>query len=534
MKKRIICVIALLTALCLLFSGCSLDIPSSIKAMLSQYVPVSFSEMEYTRPDIDALERALEDTIACATEDDFSELERALMNYSYLYRSYSTNYALATIYYYTDMTDIYWTDEYNACLGMSSQADGGLDRLMYALADSPHRETLETDEYYGEGYFDDYEGESLWDETFTALMDEEAEILSEYYLLAAEWNFASDENAYAAYAQKMCENYVRLAAKRKEIAECAGYDSYEEFAFVHSYARDYTTEQVENYFAQVQSELVPLYRNLLTNGISDVYLSEQTEKETFSYVEKMASAMGGTIQEAFELLRECGLYDISYGENKYDASFEIYLSEYDEPYVFLNPTGSDQDSLTFAHEFGHFCNDYASYGSVSNVDVAETFSQAMEYLSLFYAENTEMLQKIKMIDSLCVYVEQSAYADFEHRIYALDAKDLTTQRVYEIYSQINADYGFDLYGATETDFIYIPHLYMSPCYVFSYVVSNDVAMQFYEMEAAQSGSGLSCYLSQLDTMAISLTEFIEEAQLENPLEENRLETVRTLFEAILA
>ena len=91
----------------------------------------------------------------------------------------------------------------------------------------------------------------------------------------------------------------------------------------------------------------------------------------------MAENMGGLVQEAFVLMEGSGLYNISYGQNKYDASFEVYLTLYSEPYVFLNPTQSDYDFLSFAHEFVHFCNDYASYGSGATVDVAEFFSQGM-------------------------------------------------------------------------------------------------------------------------------------------------------------
>ena len=49
--------------------------------------------------------------------------------------------------------------------------DAGLQELYRALAQSPAREELE--EYFGEGFFDSYENEeTLWDESFTALLEE--------------------------------------------------------------------------------------------------------------------------------------------------------------------------------------------------------------------------------------------------------------------------------------------------------------------------------------------------------------------------
>lgn len=533
MKHWKIRLLAVFVALCLLLSGCNIRIPSYLRGLLSEFVPVNFSDMEYTRPDMDALSEALEEAMTAAEQSSFRTLERALLKYSLLFREFSTNYALANIYYSTDMTDIYWTQEYNTCLEMSSEASAGLDRLMYALADSEHRETLETDEYYGEGYFDDYEGESIWDDTFTAMMDEEAEILAEYYELSAE-SVALDETAYyETYAPAMCDIYVRLVALRQQIAQYAGYDGYAEFAYDFYYSRDYTPEQERQYLSRVREEIAPIYRDLVTNGVSGLYLYQRTEDETFSYVENMASAMGGTVLEAFELLKEAGLYNITYSENKYDASFEVFLSAYGEPYVFLNPEGSDRDYLTFAHEFGHFCNDYASYGSSASVDVAEIFSQGMEYLSLFYADAPDNLAKIKMVDSLCVYVEQSAYADFEQRVYALDAEELTREKVFSVFAEVSADYGFDLFGMDSRDFVGIPHFFTNPFYVFSYVVSNDAAMQFYQMEQKQAGDGLAHYMAQLDTQETSFLAFLESAQLESPFAEGRLQSVRDTFRSIL-
>ncbi len=518
-------------AICLLLSGC--EIPASVRGLFSQFLPVSFSEMEYTRPDLDALNEALENVMACVDQPSFRKLERALLKYSMIFREFSTNYALANIYYCKDMTDIYWSEEYNICLEMTADAEAGLDQLMYALAASEHREKLETEEYYGEGYFDDYEGESLWDDTFTELMNEESEILAEYYTLSAESVGLDDAAYYNEHVPAMCDVYTRLVALRQEIATYAGYDGYPDFAYDFYYSRDYTPAQERAYLEDVRTELVPIYRDLLMYGVSGLYLYDRTEEETYAYVEQMAQAMGGTVLEAFELMAEQGLYDITYSENKYNSSFEIFLSAYGEPYVFLNPQGTDNDALTFAHEFGHFCNDYASYGSGVSVDVAEVFSQGMEYLSLFYAEQSDVITKLKMVDSLCVYVEQSAYADFEQRVYALKGSDITSENILDAFESVITDYGFDLFGMESSRFVEVPHFFTNPCYIFSYVVSNDAAMQFYQMEAQTQGDGLAHYTAQLDTLEYEFLAFIEAADLESPFDEGRIEAVRDTFRSIL-
>ena len=533
MKRWRLRLLALVLALAMMLSGCSLEVPASVRRLLAQYVPVKYEDMEYVRPDITELENALDAVLESAQQPDFDQLELDLYTYMYLYQDFYTNYCLADIRYCTDMTDIYWTGEYNYCLELCAQVDAGIDQLMYTLADSPHRATLETDEYYGEGYFDAYEGESIWDETFTALMDQESALLAEYYDLSAQGLELSDEEYYDIYAPQMCEIYVKLVALRQEIAAYAGYDSYPAFAYDFYYYRDYTPEQERAYLEQVRQELVPIYKKLYTYGVSGIRLYACTEEDTFAYVEQLAQALGGTVWESFELLRDCGLYDITYSENKYDASFEVFLSSYGEPFIFLNPTGSEYDNLTFAHEFGHFCNDYATYGGIASIDVAEVFSQGMEYLSLFYVDGNDSLAKYKMVDSLCVYVEQSAYADFEQRVYALIGDELTVENVFAVFQQVGTDYGFDIWGFDSRDFVGVPHFFTNPCYIFSYVVSNDAAIQLYQLEEKESGAGLALYEEQLYTVEYGLLSFLEGAGLESPFAEGRIQSVRDTFNEIL-
>ena len=107
--------------------------------------------------------------------------------------------------------------------------------------------------------------------------------------------------------------------------------------------------------------------------------------------------MGGQVQEAFEFMITYHLYDITKSDKKFDASFEIHLPNYDESFVFVNPLGKENDYLTFAHEFGHYCNDYISEAGITNIDVAEVFSQGMEYLSLFYVDGSKRLKTYKMV-----------------------------------------------------------------------------------------------------------------------------------------
>ncbi len=540
MKKRYR-VFAVLLALMMLLSGCDLRawedrlIQPKDETQIGNYV--SFSQMEYTRPNMSAYEKALKK--ACdlaASSDDADEIMDAVYAYLELYDDFCTNYFLADIHYCQDLTDEKWKEEYDFCEEETSAVEAGKDQLLYALADSSCREDLEAEKYFGDGFFDSYEGESIWDDTFTALMEQESQLQSQYYALSGEAldvEYYSDEY-FNTCGRELAELYVQMVALRQQIAQYAGYDSYPAFAYDFYHGRDYTPAQAVAYMESIQQEMSELYCEV--NNSSEVwYLASGScsERKTFQYVKDLAQQMGGDVEKAFAMLDEYDLYDIKYDENKHNSSFEVFLVTYGEPFIFMNPQGAESDKLTFAHEFGHFCNDFVCGGSGASVDVAEIHSQAMEYLSLIYGEDTEELVPYKMANSLFVYVEQSAYSLFEHKVYDLKGDDLTVENVIALYDQIGSAFGFDSWGWDSRDFVCIPHLFIQPLYMISYVVSNDLALQIYQQELDESGAGLETYRKCLESQDTEMLAFAKAYGLKNPLSSSRVKSVAALLTKLL-
>ena len=71
-------------------------------------------------------------------------------------------------------------------------------------------------------------------------------------------------------------------------------------------------------------------------------------------------------------------------------------------------------------------------------------------------------------------------------------------------------------------------------YVFSYIVSNDAALQLYQMECDEPGQGLRLYQRSLDTQQPYFLAFLEEAGLESPFAPGRLEEVAETFRQFFA
>ena len=540
--KRIIRMIALILTVAMFLGGCSLSeagrqIENWLESQRYRDLYVyPYEDMVYERPDLAAIEAALDTASAdAAADENVNQVIASINDFYDAYDGYYTNYYLANIRYCADMTDSYWSEENNFCMENCPTVDAWLDELLYALADSPLREELEADKYFGADFFDAYDGESLWNETFSALMEQEAQLQNEYYAISGEALEAeSYSDAYfTEYGTEMTRILVELVKTRQQIAVAAGYDNYINFAYDYYYYRDFTPEETGAYLLRIRDELVPLYRDVMTSDFFDQGVDACTEDQAMAFLRKTARRIGGNVAEAFYILEEGGLYDIAYGENKYDSSFEVYLTSYYQPFIFTNPAGTDYDKMALVHEFGHFANDYLCGGAYTGTDVSEVMSQGMEYLSLCYGDASEQLVALKMADSLCTYVEQAAYASFEHQLYAMDPEGLTVDSISLLYEQIGMEYGFDSWEWDSRDFVLITHFFTHPMYIISYVVSNDAALQLYQLEQKKTGAGREKYQQMVEWSDTYFLEFVGNAGLESPFAEGRLEAVAATIGSIL-
>ena len=529
MRKRII---ALFLVLCIMLSGCS--------AMLEDYISVrlgpSFSEFTYTRPDITRLDATLEQcSYHIENNAEFSQIVDDIDALYTLYDSFYTNLNLADIHYCQDMRDTKWAEEYNYCMGIAGEVDAKLEELYEMLAASQYRQELESDYYFGEGFFDSYTGEPMLDEAYIALALEESRLQGAYYDVFAE---AGDMNTYSSefyqtYGLELVQILVDLIRVRQQIAEHFGYESYGEMSYQSIYGREYSAQEAKQYMQNIGTALTDVYDAVYYDEVWQYGSEECSPDETFQYVQKTAMYLGGDVQNAFAAMNTRDLYDLSYSPYKYDGSFCVYLTDYQTPYVFVNPWYAVSDKLSFAHEFGHFTNEYLCSGSYVSTDVSEVQSQAMEYFSLCCAED-EKLTQYKLADSLDVYIRQSAYGLFELEIYELEDEDLTAENLIACYRRISEEFAIAQDDWHQLEFVNVNHFYESPMYIISYVVSNDLAMQLYEMELRQTGKGKKKFEEILSSEDAYILEFAQQYDLKDPFSEERIKEVKTFFDDIFA
>ena len=206
-KKRLLC---MLLVLGMLLSGCSL---SELETLVNHFrtgAVTPYSQMEYVRPNMDVLEQTLAESCAVLEKEKMPDQAfKAIEDFYRVYDRFYTSYNIANIRYSGDLTDIGWEAEYNFCAENVPLADAALDELYRAAAKSPARDKLEG-AYFGEGFFESYEGEGLWNDEFLALMEEETRLTNAYYELADEaLEYEQYSDAYfEQYSLPMTELFV--------------------------------------------------------------------------------------------------------------------------------------------------------------------------------------------------------------------------------------------------------------------------------------------------------------------------------------
>lgn len=520
--------IALFLVLSLLLCGCA-PLMDRLLEEISTEKPTSLQDLEYTRPTQADLQEPLDACKALAKEGkSFDALADAIFAFYDAYDLFLTNCFIADLRYYADTTDSYWIEENTWCTNNVHLADAAMKELYYALAKSPLLPQLESEENFGAGFFDSYQGDAEgMDPQLLALFEKESVYLNDYYDLMNQFDGDYQSDAYTTqYQFQFAQLYADLIRVRQEIADFCGYDNYADYAYALTYERDYSPQQAETFMLELRDALYEEYVAFDAYTLPWQYC---TEEDTFSYVKTAAQNMGGDIWEAFRFLEENRLYDISYGPNKYDISYEIFLWSYGYPVLFMAPYQDQSDLLSFSHEFGHYVNDYVCSGSYAGIDVAEIHSQALEYLCLLYGEPPEGLERYKLYDSLCSYVETSAYSLFEHKAYQLTGEELTPENLINLANETAQQFGFGSWDSDGRDFVTVGHFYTHPMYMFSYVVSNDLAMQFYQLELAQPGQGLALYEECVYSQDSHLIAFAQQYGLESPFAEGRTEAIAQTF-----
>ena len=563
MKKRLTAILAMLFALLFL---CGSALPNGWFREDGTDEILRFDDMPYVRPDASAFRAQAERvTQALQNGEGYRRVLAMLDELFALYFSADTMSAIADIQSCRDVTDAYWAGEYAACLSALTEIGDVLEDVYLVCAASPYKDRLER-EYFGPDFTAEYgeDAEEKMSEGYVRLLEQENELLVEYRDILSQptvmvngnevpvsdilydvWGNRDYNNLLNAYYKKynpiLGDVYIRLMQVRKAQARELGYDSYAEMMYDIGFDRDYSVEEGQAFIESVKSRLLPVYRQRMNQDrYADLMEGIILEEQLYGTLEIVADSLGGEVQKAYEFMRRNELSDLSMSDVKANMSYTTYLSDYEAPFLFVNPYGDRTDIITVTHEFGHYAEKYISNCAYRSMDVSEVFSQAMQFLSLrpmtamLGGEGGNTLRLLNLYDILDTFLWETLYAEFELRAYQME--NPSVEALNDLMWTLYKEYGLDgIYDRESViDWVDITHLFEQPFYVISYPVSACCALEIYERDMQMGGAGLESYLRLAETEEIGIVAATAAAGLQNPVTDERVQAVASFLDSQLA
>ena len=566
--------IALTLTLCMLLSGCA-GLPAPFApdspGVFSQLAELfggsglqPFSRLAYEAPDPAALRDVFGNARRLAeTGGDADALMDALDLAFEAYDEFYTMDSIAMIRSDRDQTDEYYRDEYDRCERMGSQVEQWYEQMLRACAVSELRQAMEDCGYFMPGDLDYYEQDEIYDDALVALYQRESDLLAEYRALIADDVLEIDgeemslneylareslseeehESAYLAWLEQVngeiSRIYAELIGVRLQIAAAFGYDSYEQFCY-DGFGREYTPAEAKSLLEEIRRVLGPYREELTARGEYDrLNYPALSERALMDRLTGAMNALGEPAAEVFDFMKRYELYDVSADLRKSPVSYTAYLYSYEAPYLFVDAYGDVEDQLTVAHEFGHFLAARTQRTWNAPLDLDETWSQGMEYLTMEKLRGTvpeyDDLLRIKLLDAVDTYTLQAACSAFEAAAYALPESERTGERFNELCLECMREFG-QIDGDERSAALWwtqVTHIFEYPFYVVSYCTSADTAMQIYQMALEDPDGAWEAYQILMERWDGTYTEALEAAGLESPMTPGRIESAKRTIEAQL-
>ena len=493
---------------------------------------VTFSEMTYSRPDIDAMRTKLDDLkVGIQNNRPAQEL---IADYRVLQQDYShadSMLSLAYLLYAFDVTQSNYRDEYAYLQSALSELDGEMQGVSYALIESSSEAETIARETFGGDYVDTVlRAENLSETSIQDLSDAEERLTLEYDNLSAtftlldngtRWTMSSISNdlslsydeysrLYDAYCAALNEQagaiFLEQRDIREQIAARLGYDSYADYCY-ESYARDYTPQEVQTLHAAVKKYIAPVYIYVNDrNDSTDLTDATFAEQDFLNALTRYAADFSPLLDEPVQYMLRNNLYDFSYSAQKMDNSFTTYLSDYRAPFIFSQWTGESTDIATVLHELGHFTSYYhnaeAVYSETDSLDLAEIDSQALvllmtRYFDGFYGEYAQQAKTEVLLDAMYALLSGCMEDEFQQEIYS--NPNMTLDEINSLYKQLAVEYGLeDVYGYAGTEWVLISHTFQTPFYYISYAVSIVPALELFELAQTNESGARDTYFSILE------------------------------------
>ncbi len=429
---------------------------------------------------------------------EYEAVDEVYLEFEDMFYYLDTQISLANIIYDLDRSDKEASSRYLD----NYELFGDLYNEYMAVCKRVYNESPIRDELFADWSEEDIKMLLAYDPQTQELREKNEELLVKFNELTG---------ADAKY--RKAEIYVEIINNNNRIAELAGFDNYYLYATTEVYGRDYSIDEISAFKGYVREMLLPKL-DMLYNGWYNRYVKLGEKDQSFmidflyepfdsldkNYLEGYVNSYDNSTGEGFKDLFNNRNMIFANAANSHDSAYQTYLEDYETPFCLFGSDG--QSTSTIVHEMGHY---YASLYAphVSSYDIAETQSQANEFLFMNYAKN-EMpgkaygaIKSYNVYNTVAMIIICAIIDDFEQKVYSLESVDGYTYDDFKsIMDEVCEPYGGTAFinsNITNIHDYWIVVCPNSPVYYISYATSSIAALSIYATAESDQAAGREIY-----------------------------------------
>lgn len=540
---------------------------------------MKFSEMPYTRPDVEVLAAATAETLeAMKTASGAAGQIAAYDAYEKKMQTAGTMQQLAYIRHTINTKDEFYNAENDYMDEIGPKLQELTHQVNTALLESPYRAELE--KHYGSLMFKNLEiAARSFSPEIVELMQEENKLVSEYQNLYAsamvEFDgktmplpllgpykqdpdravrkaaYEADAKFFDSHREELDTLYDKLVKNRDAQAKKMGLPNYIPLGYDRMGRNCYTAKDVAAFRDQIAEDMVPIVAKVKEAqrrriGVEKLAfydepisfadgnaVPEGTPDEILAAGKKMYQELSPETAEFINFMFENELFDVLSRDGKAPGGYCTEIADYKSPFIFsnFNATAGDVDVLT--HEAGHAFEDYRAFKQElpsllhsPTIEACECHSMSMEFLTapwhhLFFGKQTDKYELGHCEDAL-VFIPYGCMVDeFQHRVYENPA--MTPEQRNELWLSLEKKY------RPWIDFDNLPfysrgggwqrqlHIYEVPLYYIDYCMAQTVAFQFWNLSRENYAEAWKRYMTFVDKAGTqTFAELVESAGLKVP------------------
>lgn len=501
---------------------------------------MKFSEIEYTRPDVESMKQLILDKITLIKDAKSAEEQNDLITeINTIRKTFETMESISSIRHTIDTTDSFYDQENDFYNQMNPVFFSVVHAFYEAIINSKYLEKLKT--MRNEHFFNTIElSLKVFSDEIIEDLQKENQLVSEYDKLIAsakidfegqeltlsqmgpymmdpsrEKRKLANEKFYAFMADNECvldDLFDQLVKLRDQMAKKLGYENFVELGYARLGRTDFTSEEVNAFRKAVLEYITPISSLLIEKqekriGIDHLkyydtkYMFKSgnpkptgQEYEIVEAAKVMYSELSEETHEFFKFMTENHLMDLVAKKGKAAGGYCTFIHDYKSPFIFSNFNGTYGDVSVLTHEVGHAYQVYSGrhYEEPEfiwpTLEAAEISSMGMEFITwpwmkLFFGEDASKFKFMHLQNSLNFIPYGVSVDEFQYEVYK--NPQMTAKERKEKWREIEKkympyiDYESNAYLQNGGLWQKQGHIYQVPFYYIDYTLAQIAAFEIF-------------------------------------------------------